>query len=240
MFQPILIREMHSDAFLTGQGILARMLPAWPKSKMGSWKFKRAADAERAAAEHFAAKTGDGLRTTLEDSSEKTLTLSDEAMDICVSFHDDIETKLGPGGWAADLSGFAPSPPEHVCQLSAIMTLFEGPAAKEVLAEVMEKACQIIHYNLNQFRYLCIAATKESTMQAAQRLLDWLRRNLRPGDAFSTERVMQFGPIGTRRSKALSTATDILLKYHWIIQMPPGTKVDGKARKTAYQLNPHA
>ncbi len=240
MFQPILIRDTYGDAVLIGQGILARMLPAWPESKMGSRKFKRATDADKAIAEEFATRTADALKTTLENPSEKILTLSDGAMNICVSFHDAIEAELGPGGWAADISGFAAKAPEHACRLSAIMTLFEDPAAKDVSPEVMEKACQIVRYHLNQFKYLCIADTNETNMQAAQDLLDWLRRNLRPGDAFSTERVMQFGPIGTRRSKALSPAIDILLKYHWIIEVPPGTKVEGKARKKAYQLSPHA
>ena len=240
MFQPILIRETYGDELLIGQGILARVLPSWPQSNMGERKYQPVSDEDRAMATNFQERTSEALLATLNDSTERVLTLSDEALSTCIKFHDDIEAELGRGGWAADITSFASKAPEHACRLSAIMTLFEDPKSETVSAEVMQSACVIVKYHLQQFKYLCIAATNDTEIEHAQTLLDWLRRNVTPGNAFARDGILQTGPVPTRRAKALDRALAILMQHDWINELPTGTQVDGKKRKKAYQLNPKA
>tara|TARA_R110002124_G_scaffold285272_1_gene463589 strand:+ start:16772 stop:18235 length:1464 start_codon:yes stop_codon:yes gene_type:complete len=240
MFQPILIRETYGDELLIGQGILARVLPSWPQSNMGGRKYQFVSEEDRAVATNFQEKTAEALVATLADSTERVLTLSQDALSTCIKFHDDIEAELSPGGWAADISSFASKAPEHACRLSAIMTLFEDPKAETISAEVMQSSCAIVKYHLQQFRYLCIAATNETEIVLAQTLLDWLRRHVAPGDAFARDRILQAGPVPTRRAKALDRALAILMQHDWINELPKDTEVDGKKRKKAYQLNPAA
>lgn len=68
MFQPVLIRDTYGDEFLIGQGLLARMLPCWPESKMGSRRYRRPTEEEAAAANRFHDEVEAALRNTLEDS----------------------------------------------------------------------------------------------------------------------------------------------------------------------------
>uniref|UniRef100_UPI0013A69D51 DUF3987 domain-containing protein n=1 Tax=Meridianimarinicoccus zhengii TaxID=2056810 RepID=UPI0013A69D51 len=127
MFQPTLIRDTYGDEFLIGQGLLARMLPCWPESNMGKRKYRRPTDEDEAAACRFHAEVEAALTRTLEDPTERLLSLSQEALAICIAFHDKVEASLGRGGWASDISGFASKAPEHACRLAALMTLFEDP-----------------------------------------------------------------------------------------------------------------
>lgn len=240
MFQPVLIRDTYGDEFLTNQGILARMLPCWPVSNMGNRKYRRPTEADEAAARRFHEDVEAALRRTLEDTTERLIGLSEEALAICVEFHDNVETELGRGGWAADISGFASKAPEHACRLAAIMTLFEDAAAETVSGEVMKAACEMVKYYLSQYKFLCIAATNETEIAQAQTLLDWLLKNLQPGDGFATDRVLQFGPVAARRSKALDRHLAVLMQYGWVHELPAGTKIDGKKRRKAFRLSPKA
>ncbi len=240
MFQPVLIRDTYGDEFLIGQGLLARMLPCWPESKMGSRKYRRPTAEEEAATTRFHDEVEAALRNTLEDATERLLTLSEDARDICAKLHDEIEIELGRGGWASDISGFAAKGPEHACRLAAIMTLFENRAARCVSREVMEAACELVKYYLGQYKFLCIAATNETEVVQAQTLLDWLRKNLRPGEGFATDRILQYGPVSARRAKTLDRQLGVLKQYGWILELPAGTEIEGKKRRKAYRLSPKA
>jgi hypothetical protein len=240
MFQPTLIRDTYGDEFLIGQGLLARMLPCWPASNMGSRKYRRPTEEDEAAAGRFHDEVEAALLHTLADPTERSLTLSEEALNHCIEFHNSIETELGRGGWAADISGFASKAPEHACRLAAIMTLFEDGTAETVSGEVMKASCEMVRYYLDQYKFLCIAATNETEISRAQTLLDWLRKNLKPGDGFATDRVLQFGPVAARRSKALDRQLAVLMQYGWVHALPAGTKIDGKKRRKAFRLSPKA
>lgn len=240
MFQPTLIRDTYGDEFLIGQGLLARMLACWPESNMGKRKYQRSTEADEAAANRFHDEVEAALTDTLENSTEKLLSLSEDAFVTCVAFHDNIESTLCPGGWAADISGFASKAPEHACRLAAIMTLFENKEAETVSGDVMKAACELVKYYLAHYKFLCVAATNDTEMSQAQTLLDWLRKNLQPGDAFATDRILQFGPVGARRAKILKRLLEILMQHGWIHELPEGTEVDGKKRRKAYRLSLNA
>ena len=120
------------------------------------------------------------------------------------------------------------------------MTLSEGRSAEVISGAVMESACNIVKYYLAQYKYLCIAATNEAEVAHAQTLLDWLRRNLEAGEAFATDKILQLGPVHTRRAKSLDRALGILKQYGWVVELPSGTRIDGKQRRKAYRLTPYA
>lgn len=238
MFQPTLISATYGNPFLLGQGILARMLPAWPESYMGSRKYRPPSAQDLATIDQFQAETAAALRATLADPTERTMDLSDGALTACIKFHDDIEGVLGRGQWAAEVSSFAAKGPEHACRLAALMTLYEDREATSISAEMMTNACLIVKYYLAQFKYLCIAGKNDTCIAHAQILLDWLRLNVTPAGGFATDRIMQSGPVSTRNAKALDQALAILIQHDWIAKLPDGTVIDRKKRRKAYMMNP--
>ncbi len=240
MFQPNLIRGTFGNEFMLGQGILARMLPAWPESKMGKRRYRRSDASDDAIVDAFQGITAAALRKTLGEPTEKTLELSEGAFSACVAFHDNIEVELGRGRWAADISSFAAKAPEHACRIAALLTPYEDQEAILISQETMLNACGIVKYHLEQFKYLCVAGTNEDAVSHAQKLLDWLRGNLAPGSGFATDLILQKGPIRTRNQKAMDQALSVLIQHDWVAKLPEGAVVDGKRRRRAYILNPNA
>jgi hypothetical protein len=240
MFQPIMIPSTYGDAFLLNQGLLARMLPAWPQSRMGTRAYKPNDVTDRATLEAFHMASADALRATLADPTERMLPLSDRARAVCIAFHDKIEAQLGPGKPAADISGFASKAPEHACRLAALMTIFEDRDAASIAPDEMKNACTIVEYHLRQYKHLCAAGSNEAAVGHAQTLLDWLLENVSSGKGFATDRILQTGPVGTRNAKTLEQALAILIQYDWVAKLPEGTVIAGKRRRKAYMLNPRA
>lgn len=239
MFQPELLAGVYGDDFLKGQGILARMLVAWPPSNMGTRLYRPNSVDDRAVVGEFERRTADALRACLTDQTRSTLALSDGARRICIAFHDAVEVELARGRWASDITGFASKAVEHACRLAALLTLYEGTDSV-VSAEIMAGARDLVQYHLRQFKHLCIAAANELPVANAQVVLDWLRNRPRPGDAFATEHILQYGPVPVRKAKALNPALDVLVEHRWILPLPAGTVVDGKPRKRAYRIHPEA
>jgi hypothetical protein len=240
MFQPILIPGTYGDEFLVSQGLLARMLPAWPQSRMGTRRYKPNDAGDRATVNAFQNASADALRDTLAATAERMLTLSDGARTVCIAFHDRIEAQLGPGKPASDISGFASKAPEHACRLAAVMTVFEDSGATSVSREMMKSACTIVEYHLRQYKHLCAAGSNDAAVGHAQNLLAWLLENVSPGQGFATDRILQSGPVGTRNAKTLDQALAILMQYDWVAKLPDGTVIGGKKRRKAYMLNPRA
>ncbi|MCR9150289.1 MAG: YfjI family protein [Rhodobacteraceae bacterium] len=238
MFQPILIPATYGSEFLVGQGLLARMLPAWPESKMGE-RFYRDADArDHATVQAFQDETAAAIRETLSDPTNRTLGLSEGARTVCIKFHDQVEGILGPGKWASEISGFAAKAPEHACRIAALMTLFETPDADAIEPDTMLNACEIVEYHLLQYKHLCAAAKNDTIVSDAQKLLDWLVENAGPGSGFATDKILQTGPLATRNAKKLEQALGVLIEYDWVSKLPEGTVIEGKKRRKAYRLNP--
>jgi len=240
MFQPNLLRQSFGNEFMLGQGILARMLPSWPESNMGKRLYRRSEASDDAIVGSFQEVTAKALRGTLEDPTERTLELSEGALEECVRFHDDIEPALARGKWAADISSFAAKAPEHACRIAALMTLYEDPDATVISQDTMASACGIVKYHLQQFKYLCVAGTNDDAVGHAQKLLDWLKSNLTPGSGFATDVVLQKGPVRTRNRQTMDQALAVLIQQDWIAKLPEGTVVEGKPRRRAYMLNPDA
>jgi hypothetical protein len=237
MFQPILIPDTYGNEFLISQGLLARMLPAWPESHMGRRIHKPSDASDRAVVEEFQTVSAAALNHTLTDRTERLLTLSTDARAVCIRFHDQIEAQLGPGGSFSDISGFASKAPEHACRLAALMTLFEDRDATNITQETMTNACKLVEYHLEQYKHLCAAGKNAASVAHAQTLLDWLQKNVAPGSAFATDRILQTGPVGTRNAKTLDEALAILVQYGWVVKLPDGTVVNGKSRRKAFLLN---
>jgi hypothetical protein len=237
MFQPILLPDTYGNEFLISQGLLARMLPAWPESRMGMRLHKPSDASDRAIVEDFQNESAAALYRTLADQSERELTLSPDARNVCIRFHDRIEKQLAPGARLSDVTGFASKAPEHACRLAALMTLFEDPDATTVTLETMTNACKLMEYYLEQHRHLCAAGKNQACVGHAQTLLNWLQKNVTSGSGFATDRILQSGPVGTRNAKTLDQAIAILMQYGWVTKLPDGTIVDGKRRRKAFRLN---
>ncbi|MCF8211594.1 MAG: DUF3987 domain-containing protein [Rhodoferax sp.] len=113
-----------------GTGFLARFLVAWPESTMGTRMFTPPPDGWPALAGFNARLTAILNRPAPVDDhgvlTPAMLTLSPDAKQAWVTFHDAIETELANGGDLYDLRDVGSKAADNVARLAALFHVFAG------------------------------------------------------------------------------------------------------------------
>jgi hypothetical protein len=241
MIQPVLLGQTYADDFLIGQGLLARMLPTWPASKIGTRMFRPAEAADLEAIARFQART----RTLVEHSLSfgqppRVLELSVDAIASAAAFHDKIEAAMAKGDRLSDIRGFASKANEHALRIAGVLTLFENEEADTISLAALEGAQRMVEFYAEEFQNIRAGALADPHVDAAEKLRVWLIERVGPGGKFAKERVQQYGPANVRRKEPLERALRLLAEHGWIVRLAPGAKVDGKSRKEAFRIHPRA
>jgi len=238
MIQPVIMGDTYADDFLVGQGLLARMLPAWPPSNIGKRPFREALPEDLKTIADFQELTRACLESAIAaDTKLDLIELTGETREAAKLFHDEVESHLQDGGDYADIRGFGAKANEHSLRIAAVMSLFENPMARELQLEYLLGAQGMMKFYLKEFQHIRAGALADPKTMLAESLRVWLLENVQPGENFAKERIQQYGPSNLRRNSTLNDALRCLEEYGWIQQLPPDTKVDGKSRRQAYNLN---
>ena len=193
-----------------GTGFLARFLVSWPESTQGFRPFTEAPPNWPALAAFNNRLTGILNRPALIDDNgaltPMMLTLSPEAKDVWVNFHNAIETMLAPGGDLQDVKDVASKTADNAARLAALFHTFTGNIGL-IDAQAMESGTELAAWHLNESqRFLGELATPAELANPA-RLETWMlayckRENT---DRVPTREIARCGP-GDLRDKAASMA----------------------------------
>ena len=160
----------------------------------------------------------------------QTIELTAEAKKQWITFHDNIESKLGSGGELADVKDVASKAADNATRLAAIFHVFEhgiGPICEDCFC----RAALVVDWHVHESkRFFGDILLPEEQLRMI-RLNDWLIRHcLEHNTSYvSTRTAQQRGPI---RKKAELEATIKDLQELDRIQI----QVDGKQKRIA--LNP--
>lgn len=133
MFQRYLIPSVFEDLELVEQGLLARVLPCFPPSTMGTRFFKEPSGDAARSIEDFARRTFERfenvslireLRSKPKDifaPQLPALVLSSKARAALIDFFSEVEAELRPEGRYASITGFANRAVENATRLAAII-----------------------------------------------------------------------------------------------------------------------
>lgn len=252
MFQPYLVPEVFGDRELCEQGILPRVLPAFPPSTMGTRKFVRPSEEAKNTLAHFHRICLDMLTHFYEqnaafDASDDPfahqralITLSEPAIGHLADFYNEIESAIGPGGNFEPIASFATRATENATRLAGIMSIFDNPDSNEVSLEAAEAGTDLAKFYLASVRGLRSFADAGNILGGASELAKWLVNNFRPGDLLYSQQILQRGPSKYRSKAELAPALRTLVDRGWLVEQEGGTVVDGKPRKQAFQLHPDA
>jgi putative DNA primase/helicase len=219
-----------------GTGFLARFLVAWPESTMGTRMFSPPPD-------NWPALAGFNNRLTaildrqapVDDNGILTpamLTLSPDAKQAWVEFHNQIEAMLGTGGELYDLRDVGSKAADNVVRLAALFHIFAGSIGP-IDGDCVESAVQVITWHLLEAKRflgeLAMPPEVANPMRLEVWMLDWCKRE--GTDQVSTRQIQQFGPGGLRDKAAYTDAVQELaeLGRARLVQ-------DGK--KKSVQVNP--
>lgn len=241
MVQPSVARAFMADPMAADTGFLPRFLICEPPSTIGT-RFQSRVRHDRMPLARYSARLRTILETPLPMDPETreleptTLALSDDARVLLGRFSDHVEQEQSPGGEYANITGYASKAAEQAARIAGVMTAWENLNAHEVTEEIMANAIALTGFYLSEAKRLSDAATVSEKVEQAERLRTWLLdtwmdAEILPGD------IVQRAPIrALRESPVAKEAIAILEKHGWLVRLPDGSVVRGKARKEAYRI----
>lgn len=241
MIQPVIAESVLSDDVLTGQGLLARTLLAWPDSTIGHRPYVEVdltADAALASyRRHISAllTREPVLRAgTVNELEPRALTLTADAKRVWIAVHDAIEADQKDGGMFASVRAWASKSPAQTLRIAGVLTLIEDPDAGVIHAEAIERAALLVQYHLAEAVRIVGTTSVPVEIRNAEALRDWCHRErityLHSGSA------LQFGPASIRTAAAFNAAIEVLERTGWAIRIEGGHKIDGAMRRRAWLI----
>lgn len=219
-----------------GTGFLARFLVAWPESTQGTRKFTQAPDNWPALATFNNRLSAILNRAAPIDEAgvltPAMLTLSPEAMDAWVIFHDNIESMLSCSGELHEVRDVASKTADNAVRLAALFHTFNGSVGP-IDAEEMHSGASIAAWHLLEARRFLseLALTPEQANPARLEawMLDYCKRE--SVDRVSTRDVQQFGPGALRDKKVMLDALQELAELG-------RARIVTEGKKKLIQINP--
>jgi putative DNA primase/helicase len=167
-----------SKGLARGTGFLARFLPAWPDSRMGTRFYTPPVPGNPALAEFHRRITALLNRPVpIDDDGVLTppvLPLTPEAKEAWIEFHDTIEKELGGGGEYYDVKDVAAKTADNAVRLAALFQVFEHGMGGAVGLECFESASLIAAWHLHEARRFFGEIALPAELADAARLDRWL------------------------------------------------------------------
>ncbi len=195
-----------------GSGFLARFLIAWPESTQGSRPFS---DPPKnwPNLKAFNQKITNILEQPAPINaygvlSPKMLTLSPDAKQSWVVFHDTIENQLGSSGNLQDVRDVASKIADNAVRLAAEFQVFKNPYSNVIELEALESGCRIATWHLKESRRFFGELALPQELLNAVRLEKWLiyECHSKKTDFIIITRIQQYGPHQTRKKAQLEAA----------------------------------
>ena len=190
-----------------GSGFLARFLIAWPESTQGTRTYTEA-PANWPALEAFNKRMGAILDQSVPITQEGTLepaqlTLSPEAKELWIAFHDMIEGELASGGELQTIRDVASKVADNAVRVSALFHVFEGGAGP-ISAEAFTAASWIVTWHLNESKRFFGELALPQEQADAGRLDAWLIERCRKTatQQISTRDAQRLSPVRDKQSLA--------------------------------------
>ncbi len=233
MAQPEVIDKLLGSDIVDAQGLSARLLVAWPESRMGE-RLYRAQDVRqdpRFVVYH------ERMREILEEPLQwadpedhgkglalRVLRLTPEARALWTAFHDEIETRLR--GDLEGISSWGAKAAEHAARIAGVLALVD--ATQAVSGPVMAGAIELTRYYLGEAaRAKGLAVVDRVVTQQAQ-VLEFVQSK---GGRATASEIMSTGPAWVRTGKALQEVMSELVAGGHLLYEVKQPKGGGRAQR---------
>lgn len=195
-----------------GSGFLARFLIAWPESTQGTRLFKKAPEGFPAL-EKFHERIKGILNESLPVLMPRMLTMSPEAQDYWIKFHDSIEKELADNGDFYDIRDVAAKCADNAARLSVLFHAFDYGFDSKIGLAAMESGSDIALWHLNEARRFFGELAVIPEILDAGRLEAWMVVLCKKDGVqwLPRRKIQQCGPV--RDPKRFEAALNILTDY---------------------------
>ncbi|RBW57443.1 YfjI family protein [Ruegeria sp. A3M17] len=248
MIQPGVAQSVVGDPTMKDQGLLSRVLVAWPSSKIGSRMIRKGAAHEellelaKLLLANFDARVTQllGLELPLHPDTRaelnpRRLKLSDEARNLLEVFYNRVESASGEGGAFEYMSGFAAKAPEMAARIAGIQSIFSNEGADEVAAQAMVNGVAMMEWYLSEMQRITDTGRPEQDLCDAETIRRWLHNNW-GGEFVDKRTLMKKGPGHLRDGNTLSQCIQKLEAHGWLVRGKGKQFIDGANSKTFWRI----
>lgn len=243
MAQEVLLERIIQDDLIEGQGLLSRILMAFPPSLAGSRPYNEKNIFQEPAISRY----HDAIVRLLDNQfpvdpfpapqnelKPRVLCLCVEAKAIWRRFHDEMDKAVAKDGDYAEVRRSGHKAAEQALRIAGILALFENIDAVDVSLDEMSRAITLVRYYLNEQMRVRSYSIVDRQLKRAKSLLEWVQKigvtEVWLGD------VYQRGPRDLRDAQTARTALRTLERHGLMRQVPGGAVVDGKVRQEVWAL----
>jgi len=242
MVQPMVAEKLLGDSLLASQGLLSRILVAYPATTCGTRSYKAVDLWRDSAMQCYAALMKSILRTPLPIDKTgalqpRNLPLSPDGKQLWVKFHDSIEEQLSPKGNLYPIRGFANKVPEHCLRLAGVLTLVADINAHQIDISHIEDGIKLVEFYISEALRLFNSSLTNPDILKAEKLLEWLKNE--KITVLYPRMIYRLGPNEIRDKATAKQIIKILVDHGWLF---PLTKeelrksIDGSIRKEAWRF----
>jgi hypothetical protein len=231
LVQPKAAKAFLSDEILYDQGLLPRILVAYPKSLIGTCvavdeKSPPWVEQAHGAYCRQVLTLLESWKTTIDGGEPELsrLVMAPGARKAWFSYYNEIEPQLSPGGRYAHVKSTARRSAEQAARIAAVITLVESPFQETIVADVMVSAIKLARWYLEEWVRLKEVAAIADEITDAEAIGEWAMKQ-KVGEyglrTFTLNELTKYGPnhlrpkggdvekIRARRRAALNYLVDI-------------------------------
>jgi hypothetical protein len=241
--QRVVADKLLGDAVLDGIGLTARMLIVEPESTVGNRPFR---EAHAGCAETLRAYMDRMMTlltrqpTTAPDAPDvldpPAMTLTADARELWVKFHDVVERDLRPGGDLHSIRAFGAKMGEHAGRLAAVLTVYGNPDAMEVDREAVACGIRLAQHYAAEMLRLQGGASIAPDLRLTARLLAWWQGRSDPKCYLAA--IYQRGPNTISDAATARRTVGLLEEHGWVRRLERDIVLDGSPRRDAWELVP--
>lgn len=239
MIQGILAEGLVEDRLLREQGLLSRVLMAWPETTVGSRPYRAVNPYDTPEIKRYHARMLDILETPYplaegkrNELAPRALTLTPNAKALWIQFHDFCDAKAGAGGKLETIRGLANKAAEHALRMAGVLTLVDNMGSGQIDIGYMEAGIHLADFYLTEALRFTEAGACDPDILLAEKVLAWARHK----EFVYPAMIYQFGPNGVRTAKDVRRIARILEGHqHWL-PVDGGMVLDGRRRRKVWRV----
>jgi hypothetical protein len=165
------------------------------------------------------------------------ITLDQQAKQLWIAFHDQIESQLSQSGSLSSIRGFGNKAPEHAARIAAGLAWVNDPEIRrirKIRMEYMRNSISIMQYYLSEALRLFNAGDIDRELILAGELHEWLLS--KDKTEVSLVEIYKGGPNAIREAKLARKIMQILEDHRYALPLEEGIEYENVLRREAWRI----
>lgn len=245
MIQPRIAETLLADETLRDQGLLSRMLIAWPISHIGQRTISIVRDETvNGDAENHLSAFHSRIEELLEKGLPKvrlqtntvTLGLTDETRDVIIQYYNSVETNQAEGHAFQCIRGFASKAAEQTLRLAGILQIYKDDTVGVLATEHLVCAVKLMDWYLAETKRLLEGTSVTESLKQAETLRRWLIGKWNE-PYIDIRSIVRLGPNCVRDATTARNTVHLLERNHWLIKQDGPLLIKGANSNTSWRIN---